>query len=183
MENKKISNYSWLTKLQDLLALTTEHPERRVAIMGVGREFNGDDAVGIHVIRQLRNLLPESDNILLVEACHAPENCTGLITRFLPDLVIIIDAAQMDKPVGTIACINHGEIDQQTPSTHNISLSLLAGYLAQETHCQTVIIGIQSQQNDEFTNMTDEVQTSSMDLTEYLAKIILANFNHISCAG
>jgi len=165
-------NHSWQTKLQDLLAPTIERHRRRVAIMGVGNEFNGDDAVGIHVVRGLRQLIGERNDILLVEACHAPENCTGLITRFQPDTVIIIDAAHMDKPAGTIDWIDAGGIDQQTPSTHSIPLSILVDYLVQETQCQAAVIGIQAGQTDEFTDLTEEVQTSATCLAEHLAEIL-----------
>ena len=37
-----------------------------------------------------------------MEAGPAPENFTGPLRRFRPDLVLLVDAAQMDAEPGTI---------------------------------------------------------------------------------
>src|SRR5437870_308197 len=77
-------------------------PDRalRVAVVGIGHELRGDDAAGSRVARALQ---PRSHDLLLViDAGPAPENCTGPLRRFAPDLVLLIDAAQINVPPGTI---------------------------------------------------------------------------------
>ena len=67
----------------------------RVAILGVGNESNGDDGAGVRVVRELAARMPATPGVLLIDAGTAPENFTGPLRRFRPELVIEIDAAHL----------------------------------------------------------------------------------------
>lgn len=83
----------------------------------------------------------------MIDAGIAPENQTGPIRRFAPDLVVMIDAAQMDEPPGTIRWLDWAETDGLSASTHTLPPYLLAKFLAAETGCAVGLIGIQPAQN------------------------------------
>ena len=72
--------------------------------MGVGHELSRDDRVGTWVAQQLRPFT--SDTFCPIEGGHAPENTTGRIRKFAPDLVLIVDAAVLNEPPGTIQWID-----------------------------------------------------------------------------
>jgi hydrogenase 3 maturation protease len=123
-------------------------------VVGVGQELNGDDAAGVLVARALlkRQRAGWSDasrpvpiSLLIVEAAHAPENCTGAIRRFTPDLVILVDAAQMGDPAGAIRWLDWRDTDGLSASTHSLPPSMVARYLATELACDVALIGIQAQ--------------------------------------
>jgi hydrogenase 3 maturation protease len=150
-----MSKLSWLDSLAEKLAqLSRDQPDGlarppRLAIVGVGHELRGDDAAGLLVARQLvqawqqRSWSPAGDRLLIIEAGHAPENHTGPIRRFAPDLVLMVDAAQMNEPPGCVRWLAWQEISGLSASTHTMPLYMLAKYLTSELGCDVALIGIQ----------------------------------------
>jgi hydrogenase 3 maturation protease len=125
-----------------------------VAVVGIGQELNGDDAAGVRVAQALLKRQragssiaprPALFSLLVVEAAHAPENCIGAIRRFAPALVVLVDAAEMGDPPGTIRWLDWRDADGLDASTHALSASMLARYLIAELFCEVAVIGIQPQ--------------------------------------
>lgn len=110
-------------------------------MLGIGQSLRGDDGVGLAVVQGLRPFT--HPNLLLIEAAHAPENCTGQVRRFAPDLVLLVDAAQMDAPPGTIRWLDWRACDGLSASTHTMPLSLLGEYFTAVLPCEVALIGIQ----------------------------------------
>ncbi len=73
----------------------------KTAIMGFGNPVRSDDAVGIYVIEQLREKLPESENINIFDMGTAAfEVLFGLKGH---DKIILADAVlNSNEPVGTL---------------------------------------------------------------------------------
>src|SRR5436190_753858 len=111
MEENRILPNTWRASpqpLRMLKQLTSKWPKAsRIAILGVGNQFRSDDAAGVLVARALasRECALETEHLLIIEAGHAPENTTGELRRFAPDLVLIVDAAEMGETPGTIKWI------------------------------------------------------------------------------
>ncbi len=104
------------------------------ARLGVaGDRAEGNDAEGNHTGLPLR----------IIDGGAAPENYTGALRRFRPDLVILIDAAQMDEPPGTVRWLDCDHLSGFSASTHTLPLNILAHYLQAELGCQVALIGIQ----------------------------------------
>jgi hydrogenase 3 maturation protease len=122
------------------------------------------------VIRQLLNH-PHTDNLFLIEGGPAPENITGQIRAFHPDLVILIDAAQMDEPPGTIQWIPLESIDGMSASSHSLPLSMLASYLTAEIGCEVCVVGIQPAQNEIGSELSPSVQTAVDEITKELSSL------------
>jgi hydrogenase 3 maturation protease len=138
MVMKETLNASW----QEAANQALQKPcNGRLAIVGVGHELRGDDAAGLAVARALQGT--DAPDRLVIVAGHAPENHTGAIRRFAPDLVLLVDAAQMDAPPGTVRWLSLSEIDGLSASSHTLPLSLLAHYLAATLGCQVALLGIQ----------------------------------------
>lgn len=84
-------------------------------------------------------------DLLLVEAGLAPENFTGVLRRFAPDAVLLIDAAQMGMAAGAVDCVNWQDSEGYGASTHTLPPSTIADFLVREMGCRVSIIGIQPQ--------------------------------------
>ena len=112
--------------------------------------MRSDDAVGLLITRALaqRECAVHTDRVLMIEAGHAPENRTGELRKFAPDLVLIIDAAEMGEMPGTIRWIPEENIDGMSASTHSLPLSMLACYLTLELNCTVTLLGIQPATNE-----------------------------------
>jgi hydrogenase 3 maturation protease len=120
----------------------TDHPPRAV-VLGIGNELRGDDAVGIAIARAFQPLAASRDRLLVIDAGPVPENYTGLLRRFKPDCVLIIDAAWMDVAPGSVRWLAWQDTAGFTGSTHSLPLHVLAGYLAAELECEIAVLGIQ----------------------------------------
>ncbi len=118
-------------------------PPLRLAILGVGQELRGDDAAGMLLVRGLAERLPHSDNLLLAEAGPAPENMTGTLRRFRPDLVILADIAWMEAEPGAVRWLSPNDTEGVSAFTHTLPLSMVASYMATELGCEVQILAIQ----------------------------------------
>jgi len=139
---------SWQASLQRLLNQRTA--ESRIAIVGIGNVLRSDDAAGILVARALATsrLLPDPKPVLVMDAGHAPENCTAELRRFAPDVVLLIDAVEMGEAPGHIRWVEMDEIEGMSASTHSLPLSMLSSYLNWELKCEVTLLGIQLKSND-----------------------------------
>jgi hydrogenase 3 maturation protease len=123
----------------------------RIAVVGVGQELLGDDAAGLAVCSRLDELLRSSSDssalgrapALVLAAGPAPENCTAQLRRFAPDRVVLVDAARMDAPPGTVRWIPCESADGIGGSTHTLPLRLLCEYLTASLGCRVDLLGIQ----------------------------------------
>ncbi|MDI6643237.1 MAG: hydrogenase maturation peptidase HycI [Candidatus Hodarchaeaceae archaeon] len=131
----------------------------RVAVVGVGSEMRGDDAAGIEAVRGLREGL-KSPNVLLIEGGVAPENFTSQIRRFKPSHVIFIDAADFGAEPGQVVLAEPEAITGQSISTHTMPLSILAGYLREQTGAKVALLGIQPARAQLGAEMSEAVRDS-----------------------
>jgi len=146
----------------------------RLAVIGIGNELNGDDAVGPMVARTLheKKTAGAGDHVLVLDAGVVPENITGKLCAFKPGLIVFIDAAEMGEAPGTVRWITMDEIDGMSASTHRMPLSMLAKYLTLELHCDIVLLGIQPASVEMGKGLSDPVRRivdlMSDDLCELL---------------
>jgi hydrogenase 3 maturation protease len=153
------SDRSWLESLRPLLS--PSGPERpRLAVVGIGQSLRGDDGLGPAFISALRHRLKADDRLLLLDGGAAPENATGRLRRFRPDLVLLIDAAQLDAPPGAIAILDWRAADGLSAATHALPPSLLAAYLTAELGCLVLLLGIQPAQTNFGRPLSTAVRTS-----------------------
>jgi hydrogenase maturation protease len=121
-------------------------------LLGIGHPLRGDDAAGLLFVRLLlKNIklkhphisrrialfkemaLSEKLSLLLIEGGASPENYTGLIRRFKPELLIIVDAADMKASPGTVKVVRGEKIASlYGTTTHRMPPALMVRYLALE---------------------------------------------------
>lgn len=122
----------------------------KVAILGVGNELCADDAAGMLVARKLLDspLVADVDHILIILAGQALENTTGQLRSFSPDLVLIIDAADMGDVPGSIHWLSAHDVTGTSAFTHSLPISMLMNYLMLELRCRVSLLGIQLASNE-----------------------------------
>lgn len=136
---------SWESKLQKHLKSQPRPGEGlpRLSLIGVGYELGGDDAVGVHVVRRLQQILPKTENLQLIIGGSAPENITGQVRRFDPEHVLLFDAADFGGKPGDIALLDWDMVSGFSASTHTLPLHVFAGYLKDQFQCPVHLLGIQ----------------------------------------
>jgi len=115
--------------------------------------------------------LAGAHHLLVLEGGPAPENHTARIRTFKPELVIFVDAAQMDEPAGTIRWLSLDAIDGMSASTHSLPLSMLARFITLETGCRVAVLGIQPQQNEIGIEITPWVDAATKEIVEVMLEI------------
>jgi hydrogenase maturation protease HycI len=141
----------------------------RVAILGIGNELRGDDAAGIAVIRALAPAAHEQ--LLVVEGGPAPENHTGLLRRFQPNLVVLVDAAEMDEEPGTVRWLSWEAAVGLSASTHTTPPSMLARFLVETLGCAVILVGIQPYNTGFEAPMTDAVAAAVSEVAGELRTV------------
>lgn len=111
----------------------------RVVIIGIGNRLKGDDAAGSIVAEKVKEKV-KSKNILVIDAENKPENYIGVIKKFKPSLILIIDAVDFNSYIGDFRIFKIEEIKDITFNTHNFSLPLFKKLIGNP---EIYIIGIQ----------------------------------------
>lgn len=122
------------------LAKLRNRLQGKVSIVGIGNPLRGDDAAGPELIKELRNSLR---CLLLLDVGEVPENYLEKIVKEKPNTIVLVDAVDLGAPPGTIRIIEEGDIRDESLSTHNVSLRLVAKYLQRETSADVFLLGIQ----------------------------------------
>ncbi len=135
--------------------------------------MRSDDAAGMLVARALSQREYAADHVLIVEAGHAPENNTAELRRFAPNLVLLVDAADMGKDPGTVAWIAEDDIDGMSASTHSLPLSMLVKYLTLELGCKVRLLGIQLRSNEVGETVSAEVLQAVEEIAEGLDEVMV----------
>jgi hydrogenase 3 maturation protease len=164
---------SWLEKLRETLNRLRLHDHSpKIGIIGIGHELRGDDAIGPYIVRRLASCIQEKESLLIVNAGPAPENCTNLLRRFAPDLVILIDAAEMGETSGLVNLIPWQDTVGISASTHSLPLHLFAQYLTQELNCEILFLGIQPEDSSLDAALNPAVKVSAEKTIEDLTNLL-----------
>ena len=169
-----MSSKPWLASLKETLSqLRPADRPLRVAVVGIGSELNGDDFAGIALARGLGRRVDGQSQLLVIDAGPAPENTSGLLRRFGPDLVLLVDAAQMDDPPGSARWLDWQDTSGISASTHTLPLHLFASYLTAELGCHVVLIGIQPAHNGIGEVLSPAVEQAIQDIACDLSGVLI----------
>lgn len=168
------------TQLQSIL-----RKAERVCVLAVGSPLRGDDGAGLLAARQFeqrraaasaRTAGAAQPDVQVIYGETAPENFTGEIRRFRPNVVVILDAADMKQPPATVAVVQADVFASSAPySTHAMPMHVLTNYLRTELGCQVAVLGIQPATTSFGQPPTAEVTAAAESLGHLLADVVAGN--------
>ena len=146
---------------------------KRVAVLGVGSEFRGDDAAGMLVAERVKKGLGvrcsgfgKKNSVKIFLGATAPENLTGEIIRFKPTHLIIVDTADIKKKPGTILLLKEEDLgDGVSFSTHKLPPKVMMDYFKKSMKCDITIIGIQPKTLSFDKSVSKEIRSSVKDVS------------------
>ena len=141
---------------------------KRVVLVGIGHPLRGDDRAGIELSLRLREAGLES----VVSAGPVPENYLGKIAARRPEVIVIADAAWMDKAPGEWSIEERSRLFRGTISTHDTSIGTLMDYLERETGAGVYLLGIQGKSRELDRGLSPEVEAAVDKLVEILSSIL-----------
>jgi len=121
----------------------------RIQVWGVGNILLGDDAVGPFVSIQLGG----------IDCGTTPENYISKLRVNPPEILIIIDAADMGLKAGSVRILNFTEINDDFVTSHGIPLSILLEQFNKSI--SIFLIGIQPKQTTLGEPLSPEVKAAA----------------------
>jgi hydrogenase maturation protease len=92
--------------------------DKKILFVGIGNVLRSDDVVGVYISRRIK----DHDNIASITVETGIENYIGKINSINPDLLILVDCAEISSSPGDCRLLKAGQIEDNTFNTHNISL-------------------------------------------------------------
>jgi hydrogenase 3 maturation protease len=164
---------SWQENLRaDLKRLRKSKQAMHLAVLGVGHELYGDDAVGIWLAGRLNKISTGDDNLLAIQGGPAPENFTGVLRKYRPDLVLLVDAALMNVEPGRTGWLDWKNTSGFSASTHTLPLNVMASYITEELNCEVALLGIQPSQTKVGAPLSAEVQEAAEVVARDIVEIL-----------
>ena len=139
-------------------------------VLGIGNRLGGDDAAGTLVVDMLNRRRHRAKallaaEIMAIDAGTAPESYTSVIRQHRPDLLILVDAADMGLPPGALRTITAEKISILSFSTHHMPLSMFVSYV--EEFCgKVLIVGVQPERTETGERISEAVRKSAKKLAE-----------------
>ena len=99
---------------------------KRVVLCGMGNTERGDDGFGIHLAQRLKGKIKSTP---IFDCGTAPENYLGPIVKAEPQVLLMVDAANLGAEPGHTHIIEEDDIASLGLSTHDASLKLFITYL------------------------------------------------------
>jgi len=135
----------WKEQLNQRLKPLAEGDNFRLAVLGIGNELNGDDSAGVLIARKLLSAAGDRPNLLVLDCGTIPENASGPLRKFQPDLILMVDAADLGLEAGAILEVDLQQVRGFSASSHSLPLNIFSGYLESEFNCETSLFCIQPQ--------------------------------------
>ena len=130
--------------------------------MGIGNSLHSDDGCGPYVADLLRDSCIPAYNCGTV-----PENFTGVIRKLHPHLLVLVDAALMNKEPGEICIIPEDKIPDTAIGTHMLPLSHIVHYLTNAAE-RILVIGIQPASLDPGDQLSVAVEAATKILKTHI---------------
>ena len=128
----------------------------KIAILGIGNPFKGDDAVGTVLVERIDNL----NNFDCINCGMSPENYTQEIISKNPDTLIIIDAVNINGKPGDVVLLKPEKLKDECFDSHRIPISVLIKYLKNYIKDNIYVLGIQPKIISYGTHLSKEVSES-----------------------
>ncbi len=139
----------------------------KIVLLGIGNELKKDDGIGNIIAREFKEA--ERADFLSIPAETVPENFTSVIRKVEPDILVIVDAAQMGLLPGEFRVLSKKRLGSEGFGTHGMPLSHLVTYL--EDYARKIyFIGIQPNSVDMGDEISPEVERGKNDLIEIIKK-------------
>jgi len=139
-------------------------------LLGIGNTDRGDDGVGPFIAASFQH-----PDWLCLDAGTAPENFTGVIRRHRPERLILVDAADMGLPPGSVRRVPRSMIQDTGWSSHMLPLYHVIDFVRELVSGDITVIGIQPDTMDYDTPMSATAHEAARRVIEALKQDTVAD--------
>lgn len=146
-------------------------------VLTIGAVLRGDDAAGPYLAKLLEDDPIEGWGV--VDGGQMPEDELSAIRRIHPDLLVLVDAAQMGLEPGAVRTLERSDVATgYLMTTHSLPISFLLDEL--EDCCgELAFLGIQPGQTDFFAPLTPAVLQAVEGIYDAIAEGDLSRFRRL----
>ena len=155
--------------------LTRNHIMKTL-VLAIGNKLLSDESVGLHVLDALSQRMPEDEDVTYVDGGTLSFTLAGAVSD--ADNLIVIDAAELHSPAGSVKCMVNEVMDQFLGSckrsVHEIGLLDLLDIsrLTETLPAQRALIGIQPDLIDWGDTLTEEVALAVPIAVQHVADLL-----------
>ena len=151
---------------------------RDVALLAVGSELRGDDAVALRVAELIDEEQDRPERLHVFIGATAPENCTGPIRRVNPSHLLVVDAAELGAAPGSVALLDAAHLAGITFCTHALPLSVIVDYiLCSCPQCDVIVLGVQPARLDFGRALSASVEEAAQEIVALLRTAIFSTYS------
>jgi hydrogenase 3 maturation protease len=144
---------------------------KKVVIAGIGNPIRSDDYVGLKIVEQLKDKLPQS--VLLIEAETVPESFLSDIEDFCPSHVLLIDAAFLGLKPGQASLFDAETVENYSAiTTHLLPLRVFCEFVKQATGAKIGLLLVEPSSIEFGEGLTVDVESAAKQLTEIMIKLL-----------
>jgi hydrogenase 3 maturation protease len=145
----------------------------RVVVAGIGNPIRRDDFVGVKIIQDLQDKVPE--RVYLIECETVPESFMQEIIDLKPSHVLLIDAAVLGlKPSEARLIFPEQVTDFPAVTSHVLPLRIFCEYVAKMTEAKIALLLIEPEDMEFGEGLTPKLQEAAAKITKMLLKLFKA---------
>jgi len=145
----------------------------RVVVAGIGNLIRRDDFVGVKIVQDLQDKVPE--RVHLFECETVPESFMQEIVDFKPSHVLLIDAAILGlKPSEARLVFPEQVTNFSAVATHVLPLRIFCEYVTQMTGAKIALLLIEPEDIEFGEGLTLKVQGAAEKITRMLLTLFKA---------
>ena len=112
----------------------------KVLIIGVGNTLKSDDGFGPILTERLQGKVAAS----IINAGIVPENYISKVSQINPDVVVIVDVANLGKQPGTIEILAPQQLSKiNSVSTHGLPIKMFIELISSEAKTDVFLLAVQ----------------------------------------
>lgn len=147
----------------------------RTVVMGAGNILLGDDGIGVHVIRALKDHEGLPDGVELIDAGTATLDALPLLDGV--KRLIIVDAVKGGGPAGAIYLFTPEDVNEGPSgrvSLHQISLldALKANHMVGGEGCLATIVGVEPKEITESLELSPEIEKQIPEIIQTVISLV-----------
>jgi hydrogenase maturation protease len=145
-------------------------------VLAIGNTLLSDEGIGIHVLNALREQHPQPEGVTYLDGGTLSFTLAGAVEE--ADNLIVLDAAQLQREPGAVACLANEEMDNflgtAKRSVHEVGLLDLLDIarLTESLPTQRALVAIQPQKIDWGEGPTVEVAAAIPIAMQYVLDLM-----------
>jgi len=138
----------------------------KVALVACGNPLRSDDGLGPFVAEHL-----EPAKKLAVFSCEtAPENFISPIVRSKPQVVVVVDTADLSASPGSVRLVEPEDIIETDFSTHAMSPRLFMSVIEERTRADLLFLAVQPLSTRFGEELSPEVKETAEEIIAFFSK-------------